>query len=104
MLPILRDRPLISNEAQGEPPLKLSRAVSHLNLYLPLGSPEGPYEVRIVTPPGEPLASTNGIANVSNYIPMLPVAVNLSSARPGAYILQIRKPGLEWISYPLLLR
>ena len=104
MLSILRDCPLISNEAQGEPPLELSREVTHLNIYLPLGSPEGAYEVRIVGLSGEPLASTNGVAKVSNYIPMLPVAVNLSSSRPGAYILQIRKVGLEWSSYPLVLR
>jgi len=88
----------------GEPPMELSRAVSHLNVYLPLGSPEGPYEVRIVELSGEPLAGTNGIAKVTNYIPMLPVTINLSSSPPGGYILQIRKVGLEWNSYPLLLR
>ena len=88
----------------GEPRLELSRVVSHLNVYLPLGSPEGPYEVRIVGLSGEPFASTNGIAKVSNYIPMLPVTINLSSAPSGGYILQIRKVGLEWSSYPLLLR
>jgi hypothetical protein len=88
----------------GEPPLELSRAVSHLNVYLPLGSPEGPYEVRIVGLSGEPLASANGIAKVSNYIPTLPVTINLSSSRPGGCILQVRKVGLEGSSYPLLLR
>ena len=88
----------------GEPPLELSREVTHLNIYLPLGSPEGPYEVRIVGLSGEPLASTNGIAKVSNYIPMLPVTVNLTSSRPGGCILQVRKSGLEWSSYPLVLR
>ena len=88
----------------GEPPMELSRAVSHLNVYLPLGSPEGPYEVRIVGLSGEPLASTSGIAKVSNYIQMVTVIINVSSARPGGYILQVRKVGLEWSSYPLLLR
>jgi len=88
----------------GEPPVELSREVSRLNIYLPLGSPEGPYEVRIVGPSGEVLASTNGIAKLRNYIPTLPVTINLSSSRPGGYILQIRKVGLEWSSYPLVLR
>ena len=88
----------------GEPPLDLNRGVSQLNVYLPLGSPEGPYEVRIVGLSGEPLASTNGIANVSDYIAMLPVTINLPSSRSGGCILQIRKVGLEWSSYPLLLR
>ena len=75
----------------GEPPLELSRRVSRLNIYLPLGSPEGPYEVRIVGPSGEALASTNGMAMVSSYIPTLAVTINVSSFLPGAYILQIRK-------------
>ena len=88
----------------NEPPLDLNRAVSHLNIYLPLGSPEGSYEVRVVALSGEPLASTNGIAKVSNFIPMLPVTINLSSSRPGRYVLQVRRVGLEWSSYPLLLR
>ena len=88
----------------GEPPLELSRAVSRLSIYLPLGSPEGPYELRIVRLSGEPLASTNGIAKVTNYIPTLPVIINLASYHSGRYILQVRKVGLEWSSYPLLLR
>jgi len=88
----------------GESPLELSREVSRLNIYLPLGSPEGPYEVRIVGLSGEPVANTKGIAKVNNYIPTLPVTINLESARPGGCILQIRKVGLDWSSYPLLLR
>jgi len=104
MLSILRDCPLISNEAQGEPPLELSREVTHLNIYLPLGSPEGAYEVRIVGLSEEPVTSTNGIAKLSNQIPTLPVTMNLSSFRPGGYILQLRRAGLEWSSYPLVLR
>ena len=36
----------------GKPPLELRRRFSQLNIYLPLGSPEGAYEVRIVTTSG----------------------------------------------------
>ena len=78
--------------------------MSRLNIYLPLGSPEGLYEVRIVGLSGEPVASITGIAKVSNYIPTLALTINLSSSRPGGYILQIRKADLEWSSYPLVLR
>src|SRR5947209_799769 len=39
----------------AEPPLEITRTVSRLNIYLPLGSSEGSYEVRIVTPSSEPL-------------------------------------------------
>src|SRR6185369_7897121 len=37
----------------GEKPLELRRGFSQLNIYLPLGSPEGTYEVRIVTASGD---------------------------------------------------
>ena len=33
----------------NELPLEVSREARHLKVYLPLGSPEGPYEVRIAT-------------------------------------------------------
>ena len=44
----------------GEQPLELRRGFSQLNIYLPLGSPEGAYEVRIVTASGDSLLNTGG--------------------------------------------
>ena len=88
----------------GERPLEISRAVTHLNIYLPLGSSEGPYEVRILTPSGESLVATSGTAKLKDHITSLQIAVSFSSARPGRYILQVRKAGLEWNSYQLFLR
>jgi hypothetical protein len=87
-----------------EPPLEIRRTVSLFNIYLPLGSSEGPYDVRIVTPSGASLLTASGIAKLKDHITSLQVAVSLSSAHAGRYILQIRKAGLEWNSYPLLLR
>jgi len=87
----------------AEPPLEVNRAATSWNIYLPLGSSEGPYEVRVVTTSGESLAGTTGTANLKDHITTLRVTVSLSSARAGRCILQVRKPDSTWSSYALLL-
>jgi hypothetical protein len=88
----------------GEQPLELSRAVKHLNVYLPLGSAEGPYELRIRTTAGSAIFTTNAVASLKDGVTSMEAAVDLSSAPSGRYVLQIRRPTSEWNSYPLLLR
>jgi len=88
----------------GEPPLELRLGFSQLNIYLPLGSPEGAYEVRIVTTSGDSLLNTGGLARLNEGVTSLQVRGDAIFARPGPYILQIRKPPSEWSSYPLVLR
>lgn len=85
----------------GVKPLEVSRDASRLSILLPLGSSEGEYGVRIATPSGESLMTAGGIASVKNGVTAIQVAIRLSSVSPGRYILQIRKAGLEWNSYPL---
>ncbi len=87
-----------------EKPLELRRGFSQLNIYLPLGSPEGVYEVRIVTASGDLLLKAGGTTQVKDGVTALEVRVNVFVARPGQYSLQIRKPPSEWSSYPLVLR
>ena len=101
----LRNRSLTrGSDAVPDEPLEIRRNVPRMDIYLPFGSTEGPYEVRIVTTSGESIATTSGIAKLNDSITSLQVAVNLSRARPGRYVLQVRKAGSEWNSYPLLLR
>ena len=88
----------------GERPLEVSRAVRHLNVYLPLGSAEGPYELRIATTTGSAIITTNGVASLKDGVTSMEAALDLSSAPSGRYVLQIRRPNSEWNSYPLLLR
>lgn len=88
----------------SEPPLEISRSVSHLDIYLPFGSSDGPYDFRISTAREEVLRTGSGFAKVQEGITALPVDVNLSSVSPDLYILQIRKVGSEWNSYSLRLR
>jgi hypothetical protein len=88
----------------GEQPVEVSREVKRLNVYLPLGSAEGPYEMRISTTAGSPIFTTNGVASLKDGVTSIEATVDLSSASSGRYLLQIRKPNSEWNSYPLLLR
>ena len=88
----------------GEQPMEVSRAVKHLNVYLPLGSAEGLYELRIAMTTGRAIFTTNGVASLKDGVTSIEAAVDLSSASPGRYVLQIRRPNSEWNSYPLLLR
>lgn len=87
-----------------EKPLELRRGFSQLNIYLPLGSPEGVYEVRIVTTFGDSLLNGGGTARLNDGVTSLQVRGKLSLALRGQYRMQIRKPPSEWISYPLVLR
>ncbi len=102
----LRDRSVArgGEPTPGEQPLELSRRVKHLNVYLPLGSAEGPYELRIAITTGSAIFTTNGVASLKDGVTSIEAAVDLSSASSGRYVLQIRKPNSEWTSYPLLLR
>jgi len=84
-------------------PLEISHKVSRLEIYLPMGSSEGQYDIRIATASGESLVTASGIAKLKNGVTALRVAMRLSSLGPGTYILQIRKTGLEWNAYPLVL-
>ena len=87
-----------------EKPLELRRGFSQLNIYLPLGSPEGVCEVRIVTASGDSLLNTGGTARLKDGITSLLVRGKPTLPRHGQCTLQIRKPPAEWSSYPLVLR
>ena len=102
----LRNRSIARGPEQvpNEPPLEIRRNVSRLNILLPLGSSEGTYEVRIVTDSGESVAATTGTAKLSNQITSLQAVLNVSSAHPGHYVLQVRRDALDWNSYPLALK
>src|SRR5260370_33217701 len=87
----------------AEPPLEINHVATQWNIYLPLGSSEGQYDIRIVTPSGEILFAAVGTAKLADQITSLRIPASLASSRSGRYVLQIRKTGSEWRSYPLLL-
>ena len=86
------------------PPLEVSRGVKHLTVYLPLGSIEGSYEIRIATTAGGTVFTTTSVASLKGGITSVEATVDLSSASPGQYALQVRRPESEWTLYPLILR
>jgi hypothetical protein len=88
----------------AEPPLEVNRAATSWNIYLPLGSSEGPYDVRVVTQSGESVMTASSTAKLEDQITSLKITVTLSSTHPGRYTLQLRGRDLEWNSYAMLLR
>lgn len=86
------------------PPLAVDRSVKHLTVYLPLGSADGPYDIRITATAAGAVFTTTGMASLKDGITSLEAAVDLSSTPPGQYVLEVRRPESEWNSYPLVLR
>ena len=104
--PGLRDRSIARGTEPNpvEAPLEISRQASYLKIYLPIGSSEGDYGVRVSGPEERILFATKGVASTQQGVTSLVVDVNLSSASPGLYFLQVRKGGSVWTSYDLRLR
>jgi len=88
----------------GEQPLEVSRQVKRLNVYLPLGSSEGPYELRIASTGGSAVLATSGVASLKDGATSIQADADLSSVSSGQYVFQVRRPNSEWNSYALILR
>ena len=88
----------------GEQPLEVGRGVKRLNVYLPLGSAEGPYELRIAPTGGSAVFATGGVASLKDGVTSIQADADLSSVSPGQYVFQVRRADSEWNSYPLMLR
>jgi hypothetical protein len=99
-----RSRPRGTEPSPSESSLIVNRAARHWIIYLPLGSTEGTYEIRIVTDSGGLLLTATGEATLVSGIASLPVDVNLGSKSLGQYNLEIRKNTREWNSFPVVLR
>jgi hypothetical protein len=87
-----------------EQPLEMSRGIRHLNVYLPLGSAEGPYEMRVTTTAGSAVFTTSSVASLKDGVTSIQAVIDLSSATSGQYVFQVRRPNSEWTSYALRLR
>jgi len=87
-----------------EPPLEVPRNTSHMEIYLPLGSTEGAYDVRITSSSGEVLVSQAGEAKLARGSTGLSIDLGISLRRPGKYVLQIRRHTSEWVSFALNIR
>ena len=87
-----------------QPRLEIPRNVSRVDIYLPLGSSDGPYEATLTSQGGEAVFTGSGTAEVKEGITSLPIDANLSSAKSGLYVLRLRKVGASWNSYPVQVK
>lgn len=87
-----------------EPLIEIPRNASHLKTYLPLGSREGLYDIQVTCVRGEPLFSGAGEAKFNQGLTVLRVDLGTSLPKPGNYLLQLRRPTAEWVSFPLQIR
>jgi hypothetical protein len=99
-----RSRPRGTELNPPDPLLVVNHTARHWNIYLPLGSPEGTYEIRIVTDSGGLLLTAKGEATLASGIASLPLDVNFGSKDLGPCNLEIRKVTGGWNSFPLVLR
>ncbi len=99
-----RSNPRGTEPNPAEPPLEINHLATHWNIYLPLGSTEGQYDVRIVTLSGENLAASSGTAKLNEHVTSLEIVLPRDSLRSGKYLLQLRRPQLSWETYSLVLR
>jgi len=102
----LRDRSMTrgTETPPSQPPLVLPRNISHLDIYLPLGSSDGPYDVRLALDSTQPVLSTTGQAKLEQGLTVLHLDLGKHILSSGRYVLQIRGHASEWISFPLLIR
>jgi hypothetical protein len=102
----LRDRSMTrgTEPPPSEPRLEIPRNITHLDIYLPLGSSEGSYEVRLTSISGETVFAVTGEAKLEQGTTALRIALGRPLTMPGNYFLQLRRPSSEWASFPLRIR
>lgn len=102
----LRDRSMArgSEPSPSERPLEIPDNVTSSEIYLPLGSSEGSYDVRVISVGGEPLVSATGDAKLDHGFTMLRVDLRPPLLRPGNYVLQVRRQQSDWSSFALHVR
>lgn len=101
----LRDRsPERGEPGPALPPLEMACNVAHLEIYLPFGSDEGLYDVRVTTTQGKLVLVATGRAKLKQDLTSMRVDVPPSPIPSGRYILKIRRRGWEWSSFPLVVQ
>ena len=90
-----------NNNQEGD--LDLPKGRLKLSIYLPIGSNEGDYEVRISGRKNKVLTA-KGKAAMQGHRNVLTVEADTSAFEAGRYSLAIRQVGWEWNRYPLKLK
>ena len=90
-----------SNTQDGD--LNLPRGRLKLSIYLPIGSEEGNYEVRISGLQNQVLRA-KGKAGMQGHLNVVAVEVDTSAFEVGSYTLAIRQTGWGWNRYALKVK
>jgi len=86
--------------ADTEHKLTIPRRPMQLELRLPIGSPEGEYQLRLIDESGNVQKTGEGIARIVNGITGLKFTLDTSNLFPGDFVLSILEPGMdEWNDY-----
>jgi hypothetical protein len=88
------------------PPLSAPAVGVKATLLLPMGLPDGSYEVRILTTQLETLRRQQTIAVFADGATTISIAIDLRGVKPGRYTLALRPvaEGEEWRTYPLVVK
>lgn len=81
-------------------PIPLPRGRLSITVLLPVGSEPGTYEVQVLDSGLKSRGSASGEAEIRNFVTTLETTIDLSSLRPGAYQLALRRQGEDWRLFP----
>lgn len=90
-----------SGERQSEPALRRERLI--LEMYLPVGSEEGRYELRIMNSDFQMVLTRTVDAKLTQQVVTIVTDLDLRSVKPGRYTLALRLSGDDWRTYPITL-
>ena len=91
-----------TNNQDGD--LDLPKGRLKLSIYLPIGSEEGNYEVRILGRQNQVLMTAKGKAQMQGHLNVLMVEADTSAFEAGSHSLAIREVGWGWNRFPLKVR
>jgi hypothetical protein len=75
-----------------------------LTVVLPVASPPGPYDLGIFSAAHAMQQSVQGTATLENGITRLSVSMDLTSLKPGAYLIGVRTSLSDWTFAPVTIR
>ena len=85
--------------ASGTPSIQHSS--KHLVMELAIGSKEGTYDLALLSETGAQILGATGTAKLEDHNVTLRADLDVTGVRPGAHLLALRQPGLEWTRYPV---
>jgi hypothetical protein len=91
---------------KSKPSLTVPSGRVRLKIYLALGSPEGAYEIQVLSNKLQTLRSQQATVVANGETVFLPVDIDLAGLPTGTYVLALRAAddSEEWQTYPLVLK